>query len=147
MINPISDGQPITYDLLNQIISQVNDVTSYTDEVRQIIEVYAQGVGLREGNKVAIAAGSIDVRVDPNIKNINIEGTFRNVSFNENPYITATVIDRRGGPSGQGIQASVITITELTKSSFKARVSVISPVEQGTTIKVHYIAIGEVSNA
>lgn len=148
MINPISDGQPITYDLLNQIISQVNDVTSYTDDVRQIIEIYGRGIGLREGNKIGIAVGSIVVSVPPNTQNIDkdVADTFHKVTFNEKPYITATVVDQRA-KGGQGIQASIITITDLSKEGFKGRVSLINQIETGTTINVHYIAIGEVSNS
>jgi hypothetical protein len=149
MISPISDGQPITYDLLNQIISEVNRATSsiYTDEVKQIVQVFGEGIGRKEDDKAVIAVGSVSVNLKGRTATIDTVKFPNNVGFDRIPYVSLTLVDPQGGRAGAGINFANLAVTQLSKESFKIKVDLATPVQSPTIVNVHYIAIGPQSSA
>ena len=147
MINQVSDGQPITYELLNQIIEQVNKV-SVVDEpdIKQIVTVKGVGIDESEGSRTVIAVGQITVNI-PRTSDIPQVPINFPVSFTRNPYISLTIVDTEFGVKGAGINAATVTVTDLTKSNMKIKVRLIRQVDRATSVQLHYMAIGPVSNA
>ena len=140
-LNQISDGQPVTYELLNAIINQVNSIVIPADDQKQDIMVVGNTIQTADDDKVKIAVGSreIDVPVsgtkdEPDIKFPSNTG-FKNI-----PFIITSIIDYRG--AGQGISFANATITSITKESFSVRVRLVSELKRSTTVRLNYIAIG-----
>lgn len=142
-LNNISDGQPVTYKLLNDIIDQVNRIVIPEDDQKQDIMVVGNGntIQTAEDDKVRIAVGSreIDVPVsgtkdEPDIKFPS------NTGFKAIPFITTSIIDYKG--AGQGISFANATVTSITKESFSVRVRLVSELKKPTTVRLNYIAIG-----
>lgn len=150
MINPISDGQPITYDLLNQIITQVNSMTSPNYEKMQFIEIIDSGnlLSKTETEKTVIVVGKERIILDAKKRQVDKEVTFpSDANFSATPYITTSLIDTKLGPSGAGLNYGDCTIIDRGKGNFKVRVSLVAPKDVETGIEINYIAIGPSSNA
>jgi hypothetical protein len=141
MINPISDGEPVTYELLNAIINQVNSIVIPTDEQAQIIKVYGNTIGRKEDDVVKIAVGSQEVNVTATGIVNDIRFNFPDGSnFQAAPYVTASIIDYKN--EGQGISIGSLTITSITNQNFTARLKLITDLKKATTVRVNYIAVG-----
>lgn len=147
MINQISDGQPITYELLNQIIEQVNKVsTSDLNDVKQIVEVIGSGIKRTEDARAIIAAGSITV-VIPKTSNIPIQTIKFSEIFAANPYVSVTIVDVNTSKQDGGLNAATATVVGLTASEMQVKIQLIRQIESATSIRLHYIAVGPSSNA
>ena len=140
-LNQISDGQPVTYELLNAIINQVNSIVIPADDQKQDIMVVGNTIQTAEDDKVKIAVGSreIDIPVS-GTKDENDIKFPSNTGFKAIPFITASIIDYKG--AGQGISFANATITSITKESFSVRVRLVSELKKTTTVRLNYIAIG-----
>jgi hypothetical protein len=140
-LNQISDGQPVTYELLNAIITQVNSIVIPADDQKQNIRVVGNTIQTAEDDKVVIAVGSreIDVPVS-GTKDENDIKFPSNTGFKAIPFITTSIIDYKG--AGQGISFANATITSITKESFSVRVRLVSELKKSTTVRLNYIAIG-----
>jgi hypothetical protein len=140
-LNNISDGQPVTYELLNAIITQVNSIVIPADDQKQNIRVVGNTIQTAEDDKVVIAVGSreIDVPVS-GTKDENDIKFPSNTGFKAIPFITTSIIDYKG--AGQGISFANATITSITKESFSVRVRLVSELKKSTTVRLNYIAIG-----
>lgn len=141
MINQISDGQPVTYELLNAIINQVNSIVIPSDDQKQNIIVVGNTIQTAEDDKVVIAVGSreVDIPVSGSKDENDIKFP-SNTGFKAIPYITTSIIDYKG--AGQGISFANATITSITKESFSVRVRLVSELKKPTTVRLNYIAIG-----
>lgn len=140
-LNQISDGQPVTYELLNAIITQVNSIVVPADDQKQNIMVVGNTIQTAEDDKVVIAVGSreIDIPVS-GTKDENDIKFPSNTGFKAIPFITTSIIDYKG--AGQGISFANATITSITKESFSVRVRLVSELKKSTTVRLNYIAIG-----
>lgn len=141
MINQISDGQPVTYELLNAIINQVNSIVIPADDQKQNIIVVGNTIQTAEDDKVVIAVGSreVDIPVSGSKDENDIKFP-SNTGFKAIPYITTSIVDYKG--AGQGISFANATITSITKESFSVRVRLVSELKKPTTVRLNYIAIG-----
>jgi len=143
MINTITDGQPITYELLNQIIEQVNEVQVEQSDIKQIIEFYGDNLGRREDDRIKVACGSQSIRLEKGKTRFTENIKFpSNVGFDARPYVTATVIDNRLGTSGDGTSYAALTIVNLSKAGFDIRLDLIQAPSRNTSLVIHYIAVG-----
>ena len=149
-INVISEGQPITYELINQIISTVNSVKQTTEEINQVIEVYGgERLGRAEDRKIIIQAGDFRLNFNEGTSTkaarANAEVSFPTQSvFSKRPYVTLAVED--GTSSSKGGKNSFITttVTDLTTKGFTVRARRLTTnanVEEDS-VRIHYIAIG-----
>jgi len=140
-INQISDGQPVTYELLNAIINQVNSIVIPDDDQKQNIIVVGNTIQTAEDDKVVIAVGSREVDIPVSgTKDENDIKFPSNTGFKAIPYITTSIIDYKG--AGQGISFANATITSITKESFSVRVRLVSELKKPTTVRLNYMAIG-----
>jgi hypothetical protein len=146
MINPISDGEPVTYELLNAIINQVNSIVVPSDDQAQIVKVYGNTIGRKEDDVVKIAVGSQEVNVTATGVVNDIKFNFPDgTNFQSSPYVTTSIIDYKG--EGQGISIGSLTITSITNQNFTARLKLITDLKKATTVRVNYIAIGSGSTS
>jgi len=149
-INVISEGQPVTYELINQIINTVNSIKQTSDEVSQIIEVYGgQRLGRSEDRKIIIQAGDFPLDFgegnSPKAARATANVTFPTESiFNTRPYVTLAVEDVSSSSQGGKNSFITTTITDLTTKGFTVRSRRLTSnanVEKDR-VRVHYIAIG-----
>lgn len=146
-INAISEGQPLTYELINQIINEINKVKEIPDDFGQNIEMYGPDLGMSEQDTVKVATGvyEFNIKAKDIVKDIEVPFRSRKTGtiFNKgNVVVTATVVDTATGKAGGGTQMATLTITGVTKTGFKARVQILKSVEKNVTMKINYIAIG-----
>lgn len=144
-LTAISDGEPITYALLNQIIEQVNSLTVAETTQKQTINVYGETIQTAENDVVNIAVGQQPLTVSAKGGKQDVPIKFpKNVEFKAVPFVTATVVDYKG--EGQGISFANVTIIQINKGGFTARVRLVSELKKDTEINIHYIAIGSGSS-
>lgn len=146
-INAISEGQPLTYELINQIINEVNKIKELPEDFGQNVEVYGPDLGMSEEDTVKIVSGVYEFDIKGKDISRDIDVPFRSRAsgtiFNkDNVVVTASIVDRERGKSGAGIQMATLTITNITKTGFEAKVRLIKSLKDTVTLQVHYIAIG-----
>lgn len=149
-VNAISEGQPLTYDLINEIINQVNQVKELPDDFGQSVEVYGPDIGMSDQDTVKIVTGSEDFAFGVNDSSKSIEIKFKpqknknGVIFSKNQVIVvASVVDTEINKAGGGIQMANLTITSITKSGFEATVQILkADSKKKLNMTVNYIAIG-----
>lgn len=145
-INAISEGQPLTYELINQIISEVNKIKELPEDFGQNVEVYGPDLGLSEEDTVKIISGVHEFEIKAKDTTVNIDVSFRKggTIFNkDNIVLTASIVDTKHGKIGGGVQMATVTVTEITKTGFSAKVQILKSVQKNNvTLFLHYIAIG-----
>lgn len=147
-INAISEGQPLTYDLINEIINQVNEVKEIPDDFGDAVEVYGPDLGKSQQDSVSIVTGSYKFNIGKNEISKDVEIKFNTKKNNgkifnkDSVIVTASVVDVEIGKNNGGIQMATLTITKITKTGFNARVQILKESDSQTTLKIHYIAIG-----
>lgn len=137
-LNLINDGEPITYQKLNQMIQRINELDKTSDsedQQEQIIVVNGSTIGNKD--KVRVEVGSKKIIV-PKGEEKEISLDFP-VPFSNNPYVVCNVIDIL--PKQSGISFGAVTITEITKKAFSAKVKLFSE-EKSVSVNVNYIALG-----
>lgn len=143
-VNAISEGQPLTYEILNQIISEINKIKDVPEDFGQNIEVYGPSIGMSEQDTVKIVADS--KQFDVKAKDIS---TVVDVSFSrggnfskDSVIVVASIVDRSLGKTGGGAQMANVTITSVSNTGFQARVQILKAVKQNISLELHYVAIG-----
>lgn len=146
----ITDGEPITYDFLQQLASQVIALEkkisdNNTSGRRQRINV--AGPGFKNINNITIICDSQNLEVDQK-KTYNFNINFPAAAFSTVPHVVATIADTDDGTKKDQIQApyATVSIGKVNKQSFKCRVDLIKADTKNTKIKVNYIAIGQASD-
>lgn len=139
-VDPIQDGQPITYELFNQLIDAVNNPKG-NDKTQQDVEVYIlKQLGPKIEKTAVIDAGTVSFTMPKNdtTKVVNIK--YKSANFTEVPVVTATLLDtvKKGG----GISLANITIIDVSKDSCDIKIKTLKSDDSETTLKINYIAIG-----
>ena len=146
-INAISEGQPLTYELINQIINEVNKIKEIPEDFGQNIEVYGPDLGMSEEDTVKIVSGvyELEVKAKDITKQIDIpfrSGKSGTIFNKDNVIVTASIVDRVHGKDNGGVQMANLTITNVTKTGFEAKIQILKAVKKNVSLQVHYIAIG-----
>ena len=73
-INAVSEGQPLTYELINQIINEVNKIKEVPEDFGQSVEVYGPDLGMSEEDTVKIVTGEYEFSLTAKdlTRNLNI---------------------------------------------------------------------------
>jgi hypothetical protein len=150
-ITPISDGQPVTYELINQIIGSINNLSKSTSEAgtERIIEVF--GPNISQTNNVQLFIGEFFINFG-SIKNAKestatAEVEFGKKPFSALPYVIMSVVDPSNETNSE-ISYVSLTAINITKSGYtcKARRMVSGKDNRNKDkLKVNFIAIGPLS--
>lgn len=150
-LSPISDGQPLTYELINQIIGAVNNLSKSSSEAgtERVIEVF--GPNITATNNVQIFIGEFILNFG-NIKNAK-ESTakatvqFGNKPFTSNPYVVMSIVDPSNDEASD-ISYVSLTAINITKSGFTCmarRLVAGKDAKNKDKLKVNFVAIGPLS--
>lgn len=143
-VNPISDGQPLTYELLNQIINAVNDIKVEQRDIRKsIIDVIANNIKGDDDEIVKVRLGTLELEFIKGEAGARKSVTWGSrVTFTEKPFVAISVED----PTEKNIVLPVPVLFNVTKEGFSVRAKRLTAgVQDGVsadTLLVHYIAIG-----
>ena len=140
-LNTISDGQPFTYQLLNQMIEVINAIPQIDDEENSPVEI--RGPGGTSKNKPMILFGSDTVDIPENQTGAEGEAKFSSNFDNENPIVVATLVDPKAGGA---IPIGYLTLTSVTNNRLKYRVKLIRKRPNTTTVLINYVAFGYTSD-
>lgn len=144
-LNVISEGQPITYDVLNQIIQDLNNLQkNVPEDTDQNIEVEGPDIGRSDQDSVKIISGIKQFDIKGNDIVVNVDVKFPKGNFSKNSVVVvASVIDKNFGQgAGGGAQMANATITNISTNGFVARVQILKSVKKQVSLELHYIAIG-----
>ena len=145
----LSDGEPITYDLIQQLIQTVNslDASINGPGKKGYQQISVTGNGFRGINDITILCDTqiLDLSEKQTYRfNVQIPGSV----FSTPPHVVATIADLEG-KKGDVLNApyATISIGKVTKGQFECRIDIIKSVAKNTQIKVNYIAIGKTSDS
>lgn len=140
-MNTISDGQPFTYELLNNIIENLNALKEPEEGDEEFIEI--DGTGKNGKRKPKIVFNRTDTITIP-ANQTAIDGTEKFLSNfdNDNPVVVATLIDPEVGGN---IPIGYVIITNVTNKNFSYKIKLIRKREKGTNVRLNYIAFGYTS--
>lgn len=144
-VNTISDGQPLTYDILNQIISEVNKIKDVPEDYGMNVEVYGPDMaGTSDQDTAKIISGTYQFDIKEKDTTVNLEIPYgRGAPFSkDNVIVVASVVDKFLGKGTGGVQMANVTITGINKTKFEARVQILKSVKQKVALQLNYIAIG-----
>ena len=148
-ISVISEGQPLTYELINQIISAVNSIKQTTDEINQVIEVRGALIGGNEEDRVVFQAGKVELDFSGASKasaaRAVAEVTFaQKNAFSKVPYVTLGVQDPTSNRQDGRNTFITTVVTDLTTKGFRirARRLTTNANTEADQVVVHYIALG-----
>lgn len=144
-VNPISDGQPLTYELLNQIINAVNDIKIEQEDVkRSIIDVLAPTIKGADDEIIKIRCGTLELDFSKGEAGAKTSVTWGDkVNFSEKPYILVTLEDPTVSAKEHLLPVSVLY--NVTKNGFSIRAKRVTANPNTTSadqIIVNYMAIG-----
>ena len=142
-VDAIPDGQPLTYEVINQIITEVNKIQDVSEEERQTIEVSGPGIRQTAQDTAKIVSGIKTFTLRANDNAVNVDIFFPTPFINDNVVVTANLVDKIFGQIGPGgVQISNITVTEVTGRKCRVRVDVLKTVTIASDLEIHYIAVG-----
>jgi len=139
-MNTISDGQPFTYELLNNIIENLNALKEPEEGDEEFIEI--DGTGKNEKRKPKIIFNRTDDIIPANQTSVDNTVKFTSNFENDNPVVVATLIDPE---KGGNIPVGYVVITGVTNHNFSYRIKLIRKREKSTSVRLNYIAFGYTS--
>jgi hypothetical protein len=138
-----SDGQPLTYELLKQIIDQVNRVSSSDlNDVKQIVNVYGEGISQQEDAKAAIVTGQRVITLQKGNNSRTTQTITFPAVFSANPYVTVTIVDINTAKAEGGVNGAVATVVGLNKNGMTVKIELLKEVPVNTSVRLNYIAVG-----
>ena len=138
-----SDGQPLTYELLKQIIDQVNRVSSSDlNDVKQIVNVYGEGISQQEDAKAAIVTGQRVITLQKGNNSRTTQTITFQAVFSANPYVTVTIVDINTAKAEGGVIGAVATVVGLNKNGMTVKIELLKEVPVNTSVRLNYIAVG-----
>lgn len=147
----ITDGEPITYDFLQQVATRITRLESRlnANSGRNSVtnqKISVAGPGFNNIRDITIICDSQDLDINQK-KEYKFNVKFEGANFASVPHIVATVADTGDGPANDPLRApfATVSIGKVTRNGFECRVDLIKVGASNTKIKVNYIAIGKTS--
>jgi hypothetical protein len=140
-INTISDGQPFTYQLLNQIIQSINDIKEPEEGNEELIEIRGPETS-NSKNKPLVIFDSDTLTIPENQTSRDATRAFRGGGFNSNPIVIATLVDPEAGGT---VPIGYLIVTKVTNNNFTYRVKLLRKRTKSTNVEINYVAFGTTS--
>lgn len=141
-INTIQDGAPFTYELINQIIEKVNNLTGPEGDEEDAIEVDYPGQSNNE-TKPRISVGIKNVTVPKDRTSYTTDKIrYKGGDFNTTPVVIASIADN---DLDDGLQMGHLSIKNIEKGGFRCKIKLIKARGKDVNFTINYIAIGGTS--
>lgn len=142
-IPALSDGQPLTYELINKIIEKLGSIKDPVEDQSQNIEVYGPNINRTSSGRAKIVSGvasrSLSTDSVEQIFTIEYNQGKSGTLFTKVPVVVATLVDPEKGGSPD---MATLTIIEQSQKNFKVKVRVLKGKKKNIPIIINYIAIG-----
>jgi hypothetical protein len=124
IVPPISDGQPITYEFLNQVVSAVNKLgKTESGESNQDIEFRGVSYALNKKDSVLVVMGKFSMEFG-SLANVSSSTARKTIKFNGNfkqpPLVFLSAVDESADKQADTSYVSLIA-TDISKSAFTCR--------------------------
>lgn len=144
MVNPLDNGNPLTYNWLNQLANTVikHDKSLNKMTGNQKINLIPGHIESAVGSgTVQILTGRASVTFKPNSQNEFVDVVFKNAFASDDIIVLAQVNFDNSGPSGF---VSVVTPTRIKVNGCRLNIHRFPPFKksQVSTARISYIAIG-----
>jgi hypothetical protein len=144
----LTPGEPITYDLIQNIIESINRLERVTNQnstkpTKKAQAVKVAGTRFRDIDNVTILCGSEVFDIDQK-QTYNTKIKFDGASFGSVPHVVVSVADVDGrGSDTINPPYATLSIGSVSKTEFSVRVDIIKVSAKNTKLKVNYIAVGK----
>lgn len=144
-IPTLSDGQPLTYELINKIIEKLGSIKEPSEDQSQNVEIFGPSIGQTSKDTVRIFCGTKPITMTANSVSQNFDVSFNQSGnkegtiFSKTPIIVATIVDTQ---KNDGVDMAAYTILEQSPKDFKIKVQMIKKRDKAVTLSLNYIAIG-----
>lgn len=142
-IPALSDGQPLTYELINKIIEKLGSIKDPIEDQSQNIEVYGPNINRTSRGRAKIVSGvasrSLKTSAVEEIFTIEYNQGKAGTLFTKPPIVVATLVDSEKGADPD---MATLTIIEQNQKNFKVKVRVLKSKKKNVPIIINYIAIG-----
>jgi hypothetical protein len=148
IVPPISDGQPITYEFLNQVVSAVNKLgKTESGESNQDVEFRGVGYSLNKRDSILVVVGKFSLSFD-SLSDITTSTRKKTLSFNSNfkqpPLVFLSAVDESAEKQDDTSYVSLIA-TDISKSAFTCRARRTlsgKKAQSGDKLVVNFLAVG-----
>lgn len=137
-IPTLSDGQPLTYEVINKIIEKLGSIKDPTQDQSQDILVYNRKINPSSKDKIQIVSAEKGFNFTAS-KIDHTETVQFEKEFSKMPVVVASVIDPAKGGSPDMI---AFTIFDQTLKDFKIKLKVLKSSKKEIPLRISYIAIG-----
>lgn len=144
-IPTLSDGQPLTYEIINKIIEKLGSIKDPVDDQSQDIFVWGPDISPTAKDSARIISGQRDFTLKANDPAPNVTVQFKTRKgmggkvFTKVPIVVATVVDpKKGGTADM----ATISIVETTTTEVTFNVRVLKASKSNISLTINYIAIG-----
>lgn len=143
----LTPGEPITYDLIQNIIESINRLERITNQnsikpTKKAQGVKVAGTRFRDIDNVTILCGSEVFDIDQK-QTYNTTIKFDGATFGSVPHVVVSVADVAGRGDIIKPPYATLAIGSVSKTEFNVRVDVIKVDAKNTKLKVNYIAVGK----
>jgi hypothetical protein len=154
-MSKISDGQPLTYDYLKGLETDIANLTNSVNSINQNLQNDNQAakINIRGGSSAFKGAKNITVLVDQeSVQESNkavAEGSvkFSGVGFTAPPVVVANLLNASKKIEKQSPPYAVLTIGNISNTGFDYRIEMIRAATgtNSRVLLVNYIAVGPTS--
>lgn len=148
-MQPLTDGEPLTYDVINNIIKKVNAVSTnltniVNNQLVRVVGAYNYGSQRYELTRqdILIQVGTARVRYQDK-QSIERRIEFNGPAFAFPPLVVASISDFRDEGEEAEAPYAVVAVKNVSNIAFNCKIEVIKIGQKNNFINVNYIAIGK----
>ena len=152
MVAQLSDGQPITFEWLNSLVSEINSLKSdlaantKADRANRLRPITYAGDAINTAGKIKVIADQHKVGDAKGGKAaFNAQVSFPGNGFKDASVIVVATTDMPKGKSGKAAEQLAVSVANVTKKGFTCTVTPIDSesLSKGQDVFINYIAVGD----
>lgn len=139
-IPALSDGQPLTYELINKIIEKLGSIKEPAEDQSPNILFFGPNLKQTSKDTTIVICGSHSFNMPANAPSNPVTVKFKSgKKFIKPPIVTANIVDPVKGGSPD---MATLVITEQKVDEFVVKVSVLKSNKKAIPLQINYIAVG-----
>lgn len=140
-IPALSDGQPLTYELINKIIEKLGSIKEPAEDQSPNILFFGPNLKQTSKDTTIVMCGSYSFNMPASAPSTSITVKFNKSGkkFIKPPIVTATILDPIKGKTPD---LATLVIMEQKTDEFVAQVGILTSKKKAIPLQINYIAIG-----